>query len=105
MLGNHNGRHRSGADTKRFDGLRHVSKQNRVEARVLAVLAQTLTLVLAALPTQPPSTELVINGGVEDPAGTPRSFQILGLIAGETAISGSGIEVQTNAGGAPWAGN
>lgn len=105
MLGNQNGRHPSDAGTKRFDGLRHVSKQNRVEARVLAVLAQTLILVLAALPNQPPSTELVINGGVEDPAGTPRSFQILGLIAGAIAISGSGIEVQNNPASTPLEGN
>ncbi len=54
MLGNQNGRHRPGAGTKWFDRLQHVSKKNRVEARVLAVLAQTLTLVLAALPNQPP---------------------------------------------------
>ncbi|MDP9367000.1 MAG: hypothetical protein M3Q03_01785 [Chloroflexota bacterium] len=86
--------------------MRHVSEQNRVGARVRAALALTLTMVLAAL-TNPASasTELVINGGCEDPVGTHRSFQILGSIAGSTASSGSGIEVQTNAADAPWAGN
>ncbi len=52
MLGNQNGRHPSDAGTKRFDGLRHASEQNRVGIRVRAAL--TLTMVLAALLKQPP---------------------------------------------------
>lgn len=90
---------------KRFDGVQLVSQQGRAAARVLAALALTLTMVVAALPgPAAAATELVVNGSFEAPPVTPSTFSIFASIPGWETVFGCGIEVQNQRAGTPFDG-
>jgi hypothetical protein len=65
-----------------------------------------LSLAAAALALAPLAAQanLIVNGGFEEPALSSGSWGVYSSILGWTATSGSGIEIQNNAAGAPYQG-